>query len=257
MTKALLLVTANKYQRYKSADCPLALHKLMLARLNQLRIGLPFFSRTKVDPSAFRSQMSTATGKPEVATFASGCFWGVEHIFLKHYPPAQNKGILKTSVGYTGGTIPNPSYQAVCNADTGYAEAVRIEFDPNIVKYEELVEFFFRTHDPTLPNRQGNDIGSQYRSAIFVNSAAQRETAQSVKAAMAVHIPDYEKKQAELSQRGMISISQTELKKKEEGTKIVTEIVDAGEWYDAEDYHQLYLIKNPYGYECPAHTFYW
>jgi peptide-methionine (S)-S-oxide reductase len=75
---------------------------------------------------------------------------------------------------------------------------------------------------------------------------------------MAAHIPDYEKKQAELSQRGMISISQTELKKKkEEGTKIVTEIVDAGEWYDAEDYHQLYLIKNPYGYECPAHTLYW
>jgi len=124
--------------------------------------------------------------------------------------------------------------------------------------FYHVTEFFFQTHDPTLPNRQGNDRGTQYRSAIFVNSPAQRETAESVKAAMAAHIPDYEKKQAELSQRGMVSISQTELKKKkEEGTKIVTEIVDAGEWYDAEDYHQLYLIKNPYGYECPAHTLYW
>ena len=81
----------------------------------------------------------TATGQPEVATFASGCFWGVEHIFLKQYPPSQNKGILKTSVGYTGGTVPNPSYRDVCNEGTGHAEAVRIEFDPNIVTYQELV----------------------------------------------------------------------------------------------------------------------
>jgi len=232
----------------------------MLARLNQLRIAvaLPFISRVKVDPKSFRSDMSTAAGKADVATFASGCFWGVEHIFLKQYPPAQNKGILKTSVGYTGGMIPNPSYSAVCSADTGHAEAVRIEFDPSVVTYEELVEFFFRTHDPTVPNRQGNDRGTQYRSAIFANSPIQREQAESVKAAMAVHIPDYEKKKEELMQRGMVSMTQAELeKRKEEGTKIVTEIVDAGEWYDAEEYHQLYLIKNPYGYECPAHTLYW
>lgn len=202
--------------------------------------------------------MSTATGTPEVATFASGCFWGVEHIFLKQYPPSQNKGILKTSVGYTGGTVTNPSYYAVCNTDTGHAEAVRIEFDPNIVTYEELVEFFFRTHDPTIPNRQGNDRGTQYRSAIFVNSPTQREKAESVKVAMAVHIPDYEQKQLEFIRNGMISLSHAELmKKKEEGTKIVTEIIDAGEWFDAEDYHQLYLSKNPSGYECPAHTLYW
>src|ERR1700730_485744 len=113
-------------------------------------------------------------------------------------------------------------------------------------------EFFFRTHDPTFHNRQGNDRGSQYRSAIFVNSPAQREQAEAVKVAMAVHIPDYEKKQNQLRERGMMSISLSELKKrKEEGIKIVTEIVDAGEWYDAEEYHQLYLIKNPSGYECP------
>jgi peptide-methionine (S)-S-oxide reductase len=134
----------------------------MLARLNQLRIGLalPFISyTTRVDPNSFRSNMSTgmgpshrllidltpsyfnwaATAKPEVATFASGCFWGVEHIFLKHYPPSQNKGILKTSVGYTGGAVPNPSYRAVCSADTGHAEALRIEFDPSVVAYKELV----------------------------------------------------------------------------------------------------------------------
>jgi len=232
----------------------------MLARLNQLRIGLslPFISHTKVDPKSFRSNMSTATSIPEVATFASGCFWGVEHIFLMHYPPSQNKGILKTSVGYTGGTIPNPGYRDVCSANTGHAEAVRIEFDPVVVTYKELVEFFFRTHDPTVPNRQGNDRGTQYRSAIFVNSPTQREEAESVKAAMAVHIPDYEKKQAELIHDSMVSMTVAELtKRKEEGTKIVTEIVDAGEWYDAEDYHQLYLIKNPYGYECPTHTLYW
>jgi len=230
----------------------------MLARLNQLRIALPFISRAKVDPESFRSSMSTTASQPEVATFASGCFWGVEHIFLKHYPPAQNKGILKTSVGYTGGTLPKPSYRAVCNTDTGHAEAVRIEFDPNVVTYEELVEFFFRTHDPTIPNRQGNDRGTQYRSAIFANSPAQREQAESVKAAVAAHIPDYEQKQDEFRRNGMISFSPAELlEKKAEGTKIVTEIVDAGEWYDAEDYHQLYLTKNPYGYECPAHTLYW
>ena len=127
----------------------------------------------------------TGSGSAEVATFASGCFWGVEHIFLKHFPPKENKGILKTAVGYTGGKedSKNPDYRTVCTGATDHAEAVRIEFDPSIVKYEELVgecthrghtrpqktqcgplgstEFFYRTHDPTTVNRQGNDSGTR------------------------------------------------------------------------------------------------
>ena len=144
----------------------------MLARLTQL--VLPFLSHSKVDPSQFRASMSTseqtvavttpthrhssspATAQPEIATFAAGCFWGVEHIFLKHYPPPQNKGVLKTSVGYTGGTLANPDYRTVCSGTTGHAEALRIEFDPAIVSYDELVgesvrDFsFVRCHEPPL-----------------------------------------------------------------------------------------------------------
>jgi len=203
----------------------------MLARLTQL--ALPFLSHTKVDPSQFRASMSTTTAQPEIATFAAGCFWGVEHIFLKHYPPSQNKGILKTSVGYTGGTLANPDYRTVCSSTTGHAEALRIEFDPAIVSYGELVEFFYRTHDPTTLNRQGADTGSQYRSAIFTHSPAQKDKAISVTA-------EVQKKHFE-----------------DKGKKIVTQIVDAGEWYEAEKYHQLYLFEHPDGYQCPTHRLHW
>ncbi|KAF8579632.1 methionine sulfoxide reductase A [Ramaria rubella] len=167
----------------------------------------------------------------EIATFANGCFWGTEHMFLK----AHNKGIIKTSVGYTGGRddVKNPSYQDVCSGRTGHAEAVRIEFDPAIIKYEELVEFFYRSHDPTTKNRQGNDAGTQYRSAIFTHSDEQVTIAQSVTAAIqAKHFDS-------------------------RGRKIATTIEPAKEWYPAESYHQAYLFKNPHGYQCPTHRLHW
>ncbi|KAL0578572.1 Peptide methionine sulfoxide reductase [Marasmius crinis-equi] len=187
-----------------------------------------------IDPSAFRAQMSTSA-KPEIATFAAGCFWGVEHIFLKHYPPSQNKGILKTAVGYTGGkeSAANPDYGSVCSGSTGHAEALRIEFDPNVVSYAELVEFFYRTHDPTTKNRQGADTGTQYRSAIFYNTTDQAEVAKRVT--------------AEVQEKHFTP----------KGDRIVTDIVEAGPWWDAEEYHQLYLFKNPTGYQCPTHRLHW
>jgi peptide-methionine (S)-S-oxide reductase len=143
------------------------------------------------------------SAQTEIATFASGCFWGVEHIFLKHYPPQQDKGILTTAVGYTGGNplVKNPTYQQVCSGATDHAEALKVEFDPSKVSYAELVgecrwgvtlcflaqfylyssaEFFYRTHDPTTVNRQGGDTGTQYRSAIFTHSDEQAETAKRV-----------------------------------------------------------------------------
>jgi peptide-methionine (S)-S-oxide reductase len=215
----------------------------MLSRLNQLRIALtlPFFSHTKLDPNQFRTNMSSSTTQSEIATFAAGCFWGVEHIFLKHYPPSQNKGILKTSVGYTGGHVKNPDYGSVCSGTTGHAEALRIEFDPAIVTYEELVEFFYRTHEPTTLNRQGYDSGSQYRSAIFTHSPAQYEKALSVT--------------AEIQKKHFDALPG--VKGREETRKIVTQIVEAGEWYDAEDSHQLYLFENPNGYQCSTHVLHW
>ncbi|KAG6918474.1 hypothetical protein DXG01_014101 [Tephrocybe rancida] len=195
--------------------------------------------------------MSTTALNTSIATFASGCFWGTEHIFLKHYPPAQNKGILKTTVGFTGGNplVTNPDYKTVCSGATDHAEAVKIEFDPSIVTYAELVgeacrytlrllthtntEFFYRTHDPTTVNRQGGDIGTQYRSAIFTHDAEQEATAKRVtEEVQAKHFTP-------------------------KRDKIATEIVSAGQWWDAEEYHQLYLFKNPSGYQCPTHRLHW
>ncbi|TFK80231.1 peptide methionine sulfoxide reductase [Polyporus arcularius HHB13444] len=177
----------------------------------------------------------SANGTPEVATFASGCFWGVEHIFLKYFPPSENKGILKTAVGYTGGKeeAENPDYKTVCTGSTDHAEAVRIEFDPSIVTYDELVEFFYRTHDPTTVNKQGKDTGTQYRSAIFYHTPEQLEIAKRV-------TEEVQKKHFDPA-----------------GKKIVTQIVPAGRWWDAEEYHQKYLHKNPTGYQCPNHRLHW
>jgi len=171
----------------------------------------------------------------EIATFASGCFWGTEHIFLKHYPIKDDKGILKTAVGYTGGKaeVENPSYRDVCSGGTDHAEAVRIEFDPAKLSYAELVEFFYRTHDPTQLNHQGGDHGTQYRSAIFYHSPEQKEVAERV---------------TEEVQKKHIS---------KRGKTIVTQIVAAGPWFDAEEYHQEYLFKNPSGYQCPTHKLNW
>jgi peptide methionine sulfoxide reductase msrA/msrB len=154
----------------------------------------------------------------ELATFAGGCFWGMEEI-LRNVP-----GVLDTTVGYTGGTTPGPTYEKVKRGDTGHAESIQIEFDPARVSYDDLLALFFRMHDPTQFNRQGNDLGSQYRSAIFYHSEAQREAAARAKEA------------AQKSGRWK--------------RPVVTEITAAGSFYPAEEYHQDYLVKNPGGYTC-------
>ncbi|KAJ7215461.1 peptide methionine sulfoxide reductase [Mycena pura] len=177
--------------------------------------------------------MSSSVTSTEFAIFASGCFWGTEHIFVKHFPPA--KGVLRTSVGYTGGRtdVENPDYGDVRSGATEHAEAVRLEFDPARVSYADLVEFFYRTHDPTTVDRQGGDVGTQYRSAIFTTTPEQAATAQRVtEEVQAKHFTP-------------------------KGTTIVTKIDAAGPWWEAETYHQMYLFKNPTGYQCPTHRLHW
>lgn len=147
----------------------------------------------------------------EEAVFAAGCFWGVESSF------AALEGVKATEVGYTGGVTDKPTYQQVCSDRTGHAEAVRVEFDPDVIPYRKLVEHFFEMHDPTTPNRQGPDVGSQYRSAVFFNSPQQEKVAREVMDA--------------LEAGGRF------------GRPIVTEIVPAAPWFAAEDYHQKYLEK--------------
>jgi peptide-methionine (S)-S-oxide reductase len=168
------------------------------------------------------------------ATFAAGCFWGVEHIFRKHY--GDGKGLLDTRVGYTGGGSNAPTYQAVCSGTTGHAESLLIMFDPDKVSYKTLVEFFFRTHDPTTRDKQGRDNGSQYRSAIFAHSEEQLKIAQEAK--------------AEVQEKW-------EYKNGDSTSTVTTEVAMAGPWYDAEGYHQLYLNKNPFGYQCENHDIRW
>jgi peptide-methionine (S)-S-oxide reductase len=160
----------------------------------------------------------------EVAEYALGCFWGAEKMFW------QTPGVVTTAVGYEGGFTPNPTYEEVCSGRTGHAESVRVVFDPAKVSYPELLRVFWESHNPTQGMRQGNDIGSQYRSVIFYTSPAQKAAAEESRAA-------YQKK---LSEAGY--------------GEITTEIVPAGEFYFAEDYHQQYLSssKNPHGY-CPDH----
>jgi peptide-methionine (S)-S-oxide reductase len=160
----------------------------------------------------------------QVAEFALGCFWGAERMFWR------TPGVVSTSVGYEGGFTPNPSYEEVCSGRTGHAEAVRVVFDPAVVSYPELLRVFWESHDPTQGMRQGHDIGSQYRSAIFWTSPEQQAAAQESAAAY----------QQRLTDAGYGAIS--------------TEISPASEFYFAEDYHQQYLAdtKNPHGY-CPDH----
>jgi peptide-methionine (S)-S-oxide reductase len=160
----------------------------------------------------------------EIAEFALGCFWGEEQTFW------QQPGVWTTAVGYQGGYTPNPTYSEACTGKTGHAESVRVVFDPSKTSYSQLLKVFWENHDPTQGMRQGNDVGTQYRSAIFVRNNAQRAAAEASKAAY----------QAQLAKAGY-------------GT-ITTEIVGppAPEFYFAEDYHQQYLDKNPHGY-CPNH----
>lgn len=159
----------------------------------------------------------------QVATVAAGCFWGVEHIYRKHF---LGKGLIDTEVGYSGGDSANPTYKEVCTSKTNHAEALQILFDPLHVSYETLIDFFFRIHDPTTLNRQGPDVGTQYRSAIFTHDGEQQKTAEAVKTKF-----------------------QNEFWKNE----IRTSISPIENWWDAEKYHQLYLENNPDGYECPTH----
>jgi peptide-methionine (S)-S-oxide reductase len=159
----------------------------------------------------------------QLAMFAAGCFWGVEKTFW------QVPGVVSTQVGYAGGYTPNPTYEEVCSGRTGHAETVRVVFDPTRVSYEQLLKVFWEEHDPTQGMRQGNDVGTQYRSAIFVYSDEQRKAAEASRDAY----------QKELAKGGY--------------GEIATEIVDAPDFYFAEDYHQQYLAKNPAGY-CPDHS---
>lgn len=151
----------------------------------------------------------------ESATFGAGCFWHVEQVF------SRVKGVVSTSVGYMGGTLPNPTYQEVCMDRSGHAEVVEVTFDPAQVSYEDLLETFWSLHDPTTPNRQGPDIGTQYRSAIFFYSPAQQAAAEASKERL---------RQGNRYKR-----------------PIVTEIVPAGMFYRAEEYHQHYLDKHGHG----------
>ncbi len=155
----------------------------------------------------------------ETAVFGLGCFWGAERKFWQ-----LGKGIWTTAVGYAGGATPNPTYEEVCSGRTGHTEAVPVAFDPALISYETLLKTFWESHDPTQGMRQGNDVGTQYRSAIYVTSKAQRVAAEKSKASYA----------EALVARGL--------------GPITTEILDAPPFYYAEDYHQQYLAKNPAGY---------
>jgi peptide-methionine (S)-S-oxide reductase len=152
------------------------------------------------------------------AVFGMGCFWGAERLFW------QLPGVYSTAVGYAGGYTPNPTYQEVCSGDTGHAEVVRVIYDPQKVRYEDLLKVFWESHDPTQGMRQGADVGTQYRSAIYTHGKEQRDAAEDSKQAY----------QARLTAAGHSAIT--------------TEIRDAPEFYYAEDYHQQYLAKNPDGY---------
>ena len=154
----------------------------------------------------------------EIATFGLGCFWGAERKFW------ETPGVLVTAVGYAGGLTPNPTYEEACSGLTGHNEVVRVVFDPTKVSYEQLLKLFFESHDPTQGMRQGNDIGTQYRSGIYVSNEQQRRAAEEAKASYA----------KALAAKGYGDVT--------------TEIVDAPPFYFAEDYHQQYLAKNPAGY---------
>jgi peptide-methionine (S)-S-oxide reductase len=159
----------------------------------------------------------------QTAVFGFGCFWGAEKKFW------QTPGVISTAVGYSGGFTPNPTYEEVCSERTGHAEVVLVAYDPKVVSYEQLLKVFWEDHDPTQGMRQGNDVGTSYRSLIEVATPEERKIAEASRDAY----------QAALTKAGY--------------GKITTEIVDRGPFYYAEDYHQQYLAKNPRGY-CPDHS---
>jgi peptide-methionine (S)-S-oxide reductase len=160
----------------------------------------------------------------EVAYFAIGCFWGGEEIYWKV------PGVYSTAVGYMGGTTPNPTYEETCTGRTGHTEAVQVVYDPALVSYEQLLKVFWESHDPTQGYRQGNDVGTQYRSAAYYTTPEQKD-------ALEKSLQTYS---AVLAKEGF--------------DPITTEIAPAGTFYYAEDYHQQYLHKVPYGYRCHSET---
>ncbi|MFO7299168.1 MAG: peptide-methionine (S)-S-oxide reductase MsrA [Actinomycetes bacterium] len=160
----------------------------------------------------------------ETAVFGMGCFWGAERRFWSL------PGVYTTAVGYSGGYTPNPTYEEVCTGGTGHAEVVLVAYDPKVISYDELLRVFWETHDPTQGYRQGGDIGTQYRSAIYTTTDEQLDMA---KRSVDVY-------QAVLTENGW--------------GEITTEIAPLGDFYYAEDYHQQYLGKNPDGYDCHART---
>lgn len=155
--------------------------------------------------------------KNETATFAAGCFWGTEEFFRKI------PGVISTRVGYEGGDKPNPTYEQVSTGSTGHAESVEVIFDPQKVTYEKLLDQFFKMHDPTTPNRQGNDTGTQYRSAIFYHGESQKDAAE----------------------KFMRKVEKSKAWK----NRLRTELKASSVFYPAEEYHQRYLVKNPGGYD--------
>jgi peptide-methionine (S)-S-oxide reductase len=169
----------------------------------------------RAGPETGGTSAMTLPDGAQKATVAAGCFWGVEHMFRHHFA---NKGLLDARVGYIGGDTKSPSYRSVCSGKTGHAEALQIVFDPKVVSYRELLEFFYRMHDPTTADRQGPDQGTQYRSGIFYHDEEQETVAKDIT----------KKVQEQWWKSG----------------KVVTQILPAGEWWDAEAYHQLYLDKN-------------
>jgi len=171
--------------------------------------------------------ISTSNSNYQLATVAAGCFWGVEHLYRHKYEPQDAIISQETKVGYIGGNTDSPSYRAVCSGRTGHAEALQIQFDPSKTSYKNILEFFYKMHDPTTANRQGPDVGTQYRSGIFYHNPEQQKVAQEV----------------------------TKLVQEQwyKDGKVSTEILPAGQWWNAEDYHQKYLDVNPGGYECPSH----
>ncbi|PNP55293.1 hypothetical protein THARTR1_04435 [Trichoderma harzianum] len=192
------------------------------------RLARPFTAASRLSVAPESSSSAASSAIPEGAqrcTVAAGCYWGTEHLYRRHF---SGKGLIDAKVGFIGGDLDNPTYRAVCGGKTGrkLSLAAELIFDPTQVSYRQLLEFFYRMHDPTTLNAQGPDTGPQYRSAIYFHSPEQEQIARDVT----------EKANAQWW-----------------GGKIVTEIAPAGQWWTAEEYHQLYLEKNPSGYECPSH----
>ncbi|HMC94176.1 MAG TPA: peptide-methionine (S)-S-oxide reductase MsrA [Polyangia bacterium] len=186
--------------------------------------GEALAGRSEKMPVSARHVVSVAPMQPpfpdgiELATFGMGCFWGAERLYWKQ------PGVISTAVGYAGGATPNPTYEEVCSGRTGHAEVVQVAFDPKLVSYDDLLKVFWEGHDPTQGMRQGNDSGTQYRSAIYVHGDAQRVAAEASRDAYARAI-------------GAVGHG-----------PITTEIAAAPPFYYAENHHQQYLAKNPNGY---------